>query len=176
MSYQHYLLGQDGWRLRAQGASNQNGCTNKDKGREEFKDSLEECKIGCQNTRFLQYHTTRYCSCFKDCDFKKPASAYGSKVDVYEQQKIGKISSGMNSIVGNKIFLCTDSHIFMYIAADNFRIVNSANYCDKQSSSCKCASEDGACGSPRWCLAGSCIGKDYLHSFYDHPVQVDNKI
>ena len=57
------------------------------------KNKLDNCKEFCKDTKFLQYHKTGHCGCFKDCDFQRPASDYGSKADVYEQQYIGMLSS-----------------------------------------------------------------------------------
>ena len=94
ISYQHNLLGSDGWILMARRSSNENGCSNKDKLKGEFMYAkLDDCKDFCKDTRFLQYHESSYCGCFLGCDFKRPASEYNSKADVYEQQKFGMISS-----------------------------------------------------------------------------------
>ena len=40
-----------------------------------------------------------------------------------------------------------------------FVLVNSANYCDRQSNTCKCSATGDACTSPEYCLANSCEGK-----------------
>ena len=68
----------------ARGSSNQKGCTDKDRIKPgDIEDTLEECKAFCKGTIILQYHATGHCDCFKDCDFGRPASDYGSKADVY---------------------------------------------------------------------------------------------
>ena len=63
---------------------NENGCSDKDKLKGEFMyATLDVCKDFCKGTRFLQYHESTYCGCFLGCDFKRPASEYDSKADVY---------------------------------------------------------------------------------------------
>ena len=68
----------------ARRALNENGCSDKDKLKGEFMyATLDVCKDFCKGTRFLQYHESTYCGCFLGCDFKRPASEYDSKADVY---------------------------------------------------------------------------------------------
>ena len=63
---------------------NENGCSDKDKLKGEFMyATLDVCKDFCKGTRFLQYHESTFCGCFLGCDFKRPASEYDSKADVY---------------------------------------------------------------------------------------------
>ena len=92
LCHQRYLSG--GWILRAEGSSNENGCSRKDQIRRDAKRTLALCKDFCKDARFLQYHADTYCGCYKGCDFQRPASDYGSKADVYEHPTIlGMISS-----------------------------------------------------------------------------------
>ena len=94
ISYQHYLSGNGGWVLRTRGSSNENGCSNKDEIRGVSKATLAVCKDFCKDTKFLQYHASTHCGCYKVCDFKRPAKDYGSKADIYEQQpNFGMLSS-----------------------------------------------------------------------------------
>ena len=76
------------WYLKAQGSLNENGCSNKDLVRGETKETVSSCKEFCKDTKFLQYHGSKYCGCFKSCDFQRPASDYVFKADVYEQQTV----------------------------------------------------------------------------------------
>ena len=94
-SYQHYLLVQDGWLLRARGSLNESGCSTEQeiRGRTGYTETLENCKNMCCDTKLLQYHVSSdHCGCFNNCDFKRPASDYGSKADVYEQHNFGMVS------------------------------------------------------------------------------------
>ena len=92
ISDQYYFSVNDDWILKAQGASNENGCSNKDSIRGWYKATLNMCKDFCKDTNFLQYHASTHCGCFKDCDFKRPASEYRSKADIYERPSFGMIS------------------------------------------------------------------------------------
>ena len=90
--YQHYLPVQDGLFLRSQGSSNESGCSKEQeiRGITGYTWTLENCKQKCKDTKFLQYHASiDHCGCFNYCDFKRPASDYSSKADVYEQQNFG---------------------------------------------------------------------------------------
>ena len=80
------------WYLVARRSSNDNGCS-----MDGYLDgksggiSLAECKGYCKDTKFLQFHENGHCSCFLSCDFKRPASDYSSKADVYEKGCLGTL-------------------------------------------------------------------------------------
>ena len=80
------------WYLVARWSSNDNGCS--EEGYLDGKSggiSLAECKDYCKDTKFLQFHENGHCSCFQSCDFKRPASDFSSKADVYEKGYLGTL-------------------------------------------------------------------------------------
>ena len=93
VSYHYNFSGHDAWTLRAQGSLNENGCSTQDGVHGGNKATLDICKEFCKGAKFLQYHASTHCGCFKGCDFKRPANNYSSTADVYEQQNFGMISS-----------------------------------------------------------------------------------
>ena len=115
ISHQHYLANDGEWILRAQGSSNENGCSAKDEIRAEAKATLAMCKDFCKDARFLQHHASTHCGCYKGCDFQRPASEYDSIAAVYE--RLGMISSAKYKAVFIKLFVIGGilSHGFYYL-------------------------------------------------------------
>ena len=68
---------------------NESGCSRKDELQGLHQDTLDICKDFCKEFKYLQYHGLtdigRHCGCYSVCDFKRPASDYHGKADVFER-------------------------------------------------------------------------------------------
>ena len=49
-------------------------------------------------------------------------------------------------------------------------LVNSANYCERQSGICKCSSTGDACTPPEYCMADTCEGDCWYPIAYDYKI------
>jgi len=92
------------WTRVAQGSVGEAGCTQSTEKYRHDVATLEDCQAFCSSAQYLylQYHESKYCSCYSECDFARPAADYISLADVYNKDDCISTTSGntRRSLIG----------------------------------------------------------------------------